>query len=96
MTPPGIHTYTEIEEAHMASKHKEIERNTVEELRKWMSSKKISTTKDIKVPKRMMDQVIGQKEGVEVAKKAAEQRRHLLLIGDPGTDSKLNDGVSSP
>jgi Lon-like ATP-dependent protease len=70
-------------------KDKGLERNTVAELRNWLQKKGISSTKDIKVPKKMMDQVIGQKEGVEVAKKAAEQRRHLLLIGDPGTGKSM-------
>ncbi|MGA1873331.1 MAG: ATP-dependent protease LonB [Thermoplasmatota archaeon] len=73
----------------MATKNGSSERNTVAELRRWLKGKGISSTADVKVPKKMMDQVIGQKEGVEVAKKAAEQRRHLLLIGDPGTGKSM-------
>lgn len=65
------------------------DRHTVAELRKWLKSKNIGSTKDVKVPKLMMKQVIGQKEAVEVAKKASEQRRHLLLIGDPGTGKSM-------
>jgi len=47
------------------------------------------TTAEIEVPKRTIDQVIGQDHAVEVIKKAAVQRRHVLLIGDPGTGKSL-------
>lgn len=47
------------------------------------------TTKDIKVPTNLIDQVIGQGEAVEVMKKAANQRRHVLLIGEPGTGKSM-------
>lgn len=47
------------------------------------------STKELKVPKRIIDQVIGQDEAVEVMKKAALQRRHVLLIGEPGTGKSL-------
>ena len=47
------------------------------------------STADIKVPKRIVDQVIGQDEAVEVIKKAAKQRRHVLLIGEPGTGKSM-------
>src|SRR3989338_6401501 len=48
-----------------------------------------STTKDIKIPNELVDQVIGQEDAVEVIKKAAKQRRHVLLIGEPGTGKSL-------
>ncbi len=50
---------------------------------------KYSTTKDIPVPKLMIDQVIGQEDAVNVIKKAANQRRHVLLIGEPGTGKSM-------
>ena len=50
---------------------------------------KFKTTADIKVNKRIIDQVIGQDEAVEVIKKAANQRRHVLLIGEPGTGKSM-------
>ena len=46
---------------------------------------KYKTTKDIKISKNIVDQVIGQEESVNIIKKAALQRRHVLLIGEPGT-----------
>ncbi|MBW3013278.1 ATP-dependent protease LonB [Candidatus Woesearchaeota archaeon] len=47
------------------------------------------TTKDIKVENRIIDQVIGQDEAVDVMRKAARQRRHVLLIGQPGTGKSM-------
>jgi Lon-like ATP-dependent protease len=41
------------------------------------------------VPPRLLEQVIGQDEAVEVAKKAATQKRHMMLIGDPGTGKSM-------
>ncbi len=47
------------------------------------------TTADVKVPKKTIDQVIGQEHAIELIKKAAIQRRHILLIGEPGTGKSL-------
>lgn len=47
------------------------------------------TTQEIPVPARLIDQVIGQDEGVEVIKKAAIQRRNVMLIGDPGIGKSM-------
>ena len=47
------------------------------------------TTKEILVPERTADQVIGQDEALNIIKKAALQRRHVLLIGEPGTGKSL-------
>ncbi len=47
------------------------------------------TTEEIEVPKRLIDQVIGQDGAVEIVKKAAQQRRHVILIGEPGTGKSL-------
>ncbi len=53
------------------------------------------TTGDIKVPENLIDQVIGQEGAVEIIKKAAKQKRHILLIGDPGTGkSMLGQGMA--
>ncbi|MCG2828767.1 ATP-dependent protease LonB [Methanothermobacter sp. K4] len=47
------------------------------------------TSKDIDVPERLIDQIIGQEEAVETIKKAAEQRRNVLLIGEPGVGKSM-------
>lgn len=51
--------------------------------------KKFKTTSEIKVPKNIIDQVVGQDDAVKLIKKAAEQRRHVFLIGEPGTGKSL-------
>ena len=61
----------------------------LEDPRKWVKSLDIESTEDIAVPKMLIDQVIGQEQGVEIVRKAAEQRRHVMLIGDPGTGKSM-------
>src|SRR5271157_1951593 len=50
---------------------------------------KFKTTADIKIPTTLIDQVIGQKKAVEIIKKAAKQRRNVLLVGSPGTGKTM-------
>ena len=57
--------------------------------REWVKDLDIDSTEDIAVPKMLVDQVIGQKQGVEIVRKAAEQKRHVMLIGDPGTGKSM-------
>ena len=47
------------------------------------------STADIKVPEQTISQVVGQDEAVEIIKKACHQRRHVLLIGEPGTGKSM-------
>jgi Lon-like ATP-dependent protease len=49
----------------------------------------ISGSQDIEVPKLLIDQVIGHEESVETIKKAAKQRRNVLLIGEPGVGKSM-------
>ncbi|MDE1768375.1 MAG: ATP-dependent protease LonB [Candidatus Micrarchaeota archaeon] len=51
--------------------------------------KRFKTTEDINIPKRIVDQVIGQERAVNIIKKAANQHRNVLLIGSPGTGKTL-------
>lgn len=44
---------------------------------------------DIDVPDRIIDQIIGQEEAVETVRKAAKQRRNVLLIGEPGIGKSM-------
>ncbi len=51
--------------------------------------KKFNTTADIKIPDKIVDQVVGQEKAVEIIKKAAKQHRNALLIGEPGTGKTM-------
>ena len=51
--------------------------------------KNFKSTADIEVSKKLVDQIIGQEQAVEIIKKAAHQRRHVLLIGEPGTGKSM-------
>ncbi|MDD5417784.1 MAG: ATP-dependent protease LonB [Candidatus Nanoarchaeia archaeon] len=47
------------------------------------------TTEELKVDKKILNQIIGQDRAVEIIRKAAKQRRHVLLIGEPGTGKSM-------
>lgn len=55
----------------------------------WIKSQKFEITSDLKIPPQLVDQVIGQDEAVMVIRKAAEQKRHIILIGEPGTGKSM-------
>jgi Lon-like ATP-dependent protease len=55
----------------------------------WVEEQGVNSTADVFVPERLVDQVIGQEQAVEVIKKAAEQKRHVMLIGEPGTGKSM-------
>ncbi len=55
----------------------------------WINSVNFETTEDVPIPENLVDQVIGQEAGSVVIRKAAEQRRHMLMIGDPGTGKSM-------
>ena len=61
----------------------------METIESWIDKQNFETTKDINVPKTIVEQVIGQEKAVEVIKKAAEQKRHVMLIGEPGTGKSM-------
>ncbi len=62
---------------------------TNDDVDEWVSKLNIKTTKEVQIPKVLYDQVIGQDEAAQVVKKAAMQKRHVLLIGDPGTGKSM-------
>lgn len=61
----------------------------MESVEEWVEKLNVSSTRDVQVPKILFDQVIGQDEAGDVVKKAALQKRHVLLIGDPGTGKSM-------
>ncbi len=54
-----------------------------------MKELEFNTTEEIKVPKKLYEQVIGQDLSIEMIKKAAKQHRNVLLIGVPGTGKSM-------
>ena len=58
-------------------------------IEEWIADVEFESTADVPIPERLVDQVIGQEAGSVVIKKAAEQRRHMLMIGDPGTGKSM-------
>ncbi|MCK5261851.1 MAG: ATP-dependent protease LonB, partial [Thermoplasmatales archaeon] len=76
----------------MTKKQGESEEQKKEKLpsiKEWIKKIKFKTTEEIEVPERLLDQVIGQDKSVDIVKKAAEQKRHVMLIGDPGTGKSM-------
>lgn len=55
----------------------------------WIEQQDFETTASIETPKMLIDQVIGQDSAVEVVSQAAKQKRHVMLIGDPGTGKSM-------
>ena len=49
----------------------------------------IENSEDIEVPDRLVDQVIGQGHARDIVLKAAKQRRHVMMIGSPGTGKSM-------
>jgi len=47
------------------------------------------TTSEIGIPDDPLKRVIGQNEAVGLARIAASQRRHFLLVGPPGTGKSM-------
>ena len=60
-----------------------------ESVENWINSVEFVSTEDVPIPDTLVDQVIGQETGSVVIRKAAEQRRHMLMIGDPGTGKSM-------
>lgn len=49
----------------------------------------IETTEEIKISSDPLERVVGQDEAVRLARIAASQRRHFLLVGPPGTGKSM-------
>lgn len=61
----------------------------IEPVDEWIEEQDFNTTDEVHIPDLMADQVIGQDDAVQVIKKAAAQKRHVMLIGEPGTGKSM-------
>ncbi|MBI2499349.1 ATP-dependent protease LonB [Candidatus Woesearchaeota archaeon] len=50
---------------------------------------KIKSTAEVKVSNKISEQIVGQETALNLIKKAAKQRRNVLLIGGPGTGKSM-------
>jgi len=65
------------------------ESDSLPPVEEWIKRLEQKSTAEIKIPERLVDQVIGQDGAVVVIRKAAEQKRHVMLIGEPGTGKSM-------
>lgn len=65
---------------------KKEKKKSIMSMKSWDDFK---NTDEIQVPEKLVDQVIGQDKAVDIIKKAAKQRRNVLLIGEPGTGKSM-------
>ncbi|MAV59871.1 MAG: ATP-dependent protease LonB [Marine Group II euryarchaeote MED-G38] len=49
----------------------------------------MESTADVPIPTKLVDRVIGQEAASIVIRKAAEQRRHVIMVGEPGTGKSM-------
>src|SRR5579863_5765015 len=57
--------------------------------RRVLTLDEVETTEDIRIPSDPLERVIGQEKAVEIARIAAYQHRHLLLVGPPGIGKSM-------
>jgi Lon-like ATP-dependent protease len=89
-------TEAELESSHQIYRPEGLKENmrsgdlsTEDDQNELLGNVAFKDTSSITVPENLIDQVIGQDEAVEVIKKAAHQRRHVMLIGSPGTGKSM-------
>ena len=58
-------------------------------LDEWIEEQTFGSTEEIEIPDKMADRVIGQDRARDVIYKAASQKRHVMLIGEPGTGKSM-------
>jgi len=66
-----------------------VEKGRKADARKGALLETIDSTADVQIPNDPLTRVIGQDRAVEIARLAARQHRHLLLVGPPGTGKSM-------
>ncbi|MBQ8179996.1 MAG: ATP-dependent protease LonB [Candidatus Methanomethylophilaceae archaeon] len=70
-------------------KDKDAVKRSALSVEEWANEQTFTSTEEVDIPDLMADRVIGQEEAVEVMRKAASQKRHVMLIGEPGTGKSM-------
>ena len=83
-TPP-----IEENDKNIVDEESEIEEENSVNITEEIDPNDYVNTENIKIPPMLIDQIIGQEEAVEKIKKAAKQRRNVLLIGEPGIGKSM-------
>ena len=68
---------------------KKLNNNFENNIEKQIIKMDFNDTSEIKIPEKLIDQVLGQDDAVNIIKKAALQHRHVIMIGIPGTGKSL-------
>ena len=55
----------------------------------WVKDIDIVSTEEVPIPEKLVDQVIGQEAASIIVRKASEQRRHIIMVGEPGTGKSM-------
>lgn len=68
---------------------KEDVKVSTQSVEEWAEAQTFISTAEVEIPDTMADRVVGQERAVEVMRKAASQKRHVMLIGEPGTGKSM-------
>jgi Lon-like ATP-dependent protease len=66
-----------------------LNQNSTSSVKNTLNIRPYRDSGEVDVPDKIIDQIIGQEEAVETVKKAAKQRRNVLLIGEPGIGKSM-------
>ena len=90
-TTAGVETNEDTDERTLDDLGSEVDAEIADDVDEddLLGGLQIDSTEDIDVPNQLVDQVIGQDDARDIIKKAAKQRRHVMMIGSPGTGKSM-------
>ncbi|PSQ25949.1 ATP-dependent protease LonB [Halobacteriales archaeon QS_9_68_17] len=90
-TTAGVETDEDTDERTLDDLGSEVDAEIADDVDEddLLGGLRIDSTEDIDVPNQLVDQVIGQDDARDIIKKAAKQRRHVMMIGSPGTGKSM-------
>jgi len=89
----AVETIAEKKQAKQKEQEKQKQQKEQEKQKQVSLNKvdlnKVKSTAEVVVSDKLIDQIIGQEKAVDIIKKAASQKRNVLLVGYPGTGKSL-------